>query len=141
VTACELCADSDGSVPGVLTPTMYEDQEWLVGVLRGFEVPGWVTIVPRRHITFAAELSDAEAQTIGPLLRRATKAIRDTVACEKVYTVAFGELFPHWHLLLMAVPAAMREQARGPALFGARDRFRDAAGAREVAAGIAGRLG
>ena len=45
-------------------------------------------------------MNEAEADELGGLLVRLTGAIEAVTGAEKVYVVAYGELFPHFHLLL-----------------------------------------
>lgn len=45
-------------------------------MLRGYEVPGWLALFPRRHADSADALSDDEADGLGRALRRSSEAIR-----------------------------------------------------------------
>lgn len=109
---------------------------WAAGMLRGYEVPGWTAVFPRRHAEAADALPDDEADALGRVLRRVTAAVRATTGCEKVYAVSFGERLPHWHLLLMAVPADLPPELRGAALVGAAAQLRAPVAAAAAAAGI-----
>ncbi|KWX00913.1 hypothetical protein LI90_1941 [Carbonactinospora thermoautotrophica] len=51
--------------------------------------------------------------------------------------MSFGERIRHWHLLVMAVPADMPSDVRGPALLSAKDMFRDLAAAKSIAGRVA----
>ncbi|HEY0484933.1 MAG TPA: hypothetical protein VGD72_01630 [Mycobacteriales bacterium] len=115
--SCGLCAGSELAAPPV------ERGDWAVGVLRGYEVPGWLAMYPRRHVASADALTDAEAATLGAELRALTRALRPPGG--KVYSVSFGERLPHWHVLVMAVPADLPPELRGAALLGAREALRD----------------
>jgi galactose-1-phosphate uridylyltransferase len=129
---CGLCPGGDQlAVPPV------DRGAWSVGMLSGYEVPGWLALFPRRHLTSADELSDPEAAGLGAELRALTRALRSAVPAERVYTVSFGERLPHWHVLVMAVPAGVPPELRGPALLGGREGLRDERAAHAVAAEVA----
>jgi galactose-1-phosphate uridylyltransferase len=132
VSGCGLCPDG-GTPPAELVGPALDLGGWAAGVLRGFEVPGWLAVFPRRHVDAVDALSDLEADGLGGALRRVTAAVRAATGCEKVYAVSFGERLPHFHVLLMAVPADLPAELRGAALIGGRDRLRDPTAAREVA--------
>ncbi|HEV7824918.1 MAG TPA: hypothetical protein VGP02_08430 [Mycobacteriales bacterium] len=129
---CGLCPGGDQ-----LAAPPIDRGRWAVGMLTGYEVPGWLALFPRRHLTAADELTDTEAGGLGGELRALTRALRAAVLTERVYTVAFGERLPHWHVLLMAVPAGVPPDLRGPALLGGRDGLRDEEAARAVAREVA----
>jgi diadenosine tetraphosphate (Ap4A) HIT family hydrolase len=130
---CGLCSGTELVGPPV------DRGEWAVGVLREWEVPGWLALYPRRHVEWADELTAAEAADVGRELAALTAALRAAVPSRRVYTVSFGERIAHWHLLLMAVPPGVAAERRGPGLFAAREQWRDEAAAGEVAAAV-GRL-
>lgn len=140
MSGCGLCPTGSG-VPTELIGPALDAGVWTGGVLRGYEVPGWLALFPRRHVESADALSDIEADALGGAVRRLAGALRAVTSCAKVYAVSFGERLPHWHLLLMAVPVDLPDELRGAALLGGNDRLRDPAAARAAAVNIADRLG
>ncbi|MGY1802280.1 HIT family protein [Blastococcus sp. SYSU D00922] len=79
---------------------LWEDELWrLSAVLQG-PVPGFAHLEPKRHIPFVTDLDGAEAATFGPVLARATRALRDAAGAEKTYVYVFGDRVPHLHLNL-----------------------------------------
>ncbi len=128
---CGLCALEAGGGPA--GGWVYQDQNWSVGVSDGMEVPGWLTGQIRRHAIGTAALNGAEQGSLGPLLTRLTAAITKVTGAEKVYIVAFGEAFPHWHFLLMARGANVERTHRGAALMLHRERYIDRAAAMAAA--------
>jgi diadenosine tetraphosphate (Ap4A) HIT family hydrolase len=132
---CGLCPGGDQ-----LAAPPTDRGGWAVGILSGYEVPGWLALFPRRHLVTADELTDTEAAQLGLELRSLTRALRSAVPAERVYTVSFGERLPHWHVLVMAVPVGVPPDLRGPALLGGRDRLRDEETARAVAVEVAAEL-
>lgn len=130
---CGLCPPAEGP-PAEIVGAAVDVGGWQAGVLRGYEVPGWIAVFPRRHVESFDALDEAEADALGGSLRRAATAIRAGTCCAKVYAVSFGERIPHVHVLLMAVPADLADAHRGAALLAQRGRLRDPAAARAVAA-------
>lgn len=130
--ACGLCPDGDAP-PAELASPAVDVGGWAAGVLRGYEVPGWLAVFPPRHVESVDALTGAEAEELGGALRSVTAAVRAATSCEKVYAVSFGERLPHFHVLVMAVPADLPAELRGAALIGGKDRLRDPAAALEVA--------
>jgi hypothetical protein len=120
---CRLCEreQSDGPEGG----WVYQDNWWSVGISDGFEVPGWLVAQLRRHSVGLNSLNAEELLSAGPLLARLSTAITEITGAEKVYVVAFGENFPHWHFLLMARGAQIPSEHRGPQLMLSRQQYRD----------------
>ena len=58
---------------------------------------GWLTLQTRRHVPEPAAFSDAEAASFGPTLRFFESVLRDITGALRIYTVAMGESFPHFH--------------------------------------------
>jgi diadenosine tetraphosphate (Ap4A) HIT family hydrolase len=90
---------------------------WSVCVAEGFEVPGWLFLELRRHAEGPMSLTPEEASELGPLLAAVSGAVQAATGAERVYVLAFGELFPHFHLLVAPrMPMAPPEHT-GPHLF------------------------
>jgi diadenosine tetraphosphate (Ap4A) HIT family hydrolase len=66
-----------------------------------------------------AELTDAEALELGPLLKRVSLALQDVVGCPKTYVVQFAEhpLHPHVHVHVIPRAADLPDEQRGPGIF------------------------
>src|SRR4051812_10022315 len=81
-------------------PRLWEDDLWrLSAVLQG-PVPGFAHLEPRRHIAFITDLDGPEAASLGPVLARVTRALREAAGAEKTYVYIFGDHVPHLHLNL-----------------------------------------
>ena len=63
-------------------------------------IPGFAHLEPRRHIPFITELDGPEAATLGTVLARVTRALREAADAEKVYVYVFGDHVPHLHFNL-----------------------------------------
>lgn len=67
------------------------DELWRVAHARRTALPGWLVLIPRRHVATIAELTDAEADTLGPWQVRLSRALRTVTGCAKTYVVQFAE--------------------------------------------------
>ncbi len=115
---------------------LFADSRWVVGVLEGLEVPGWVVLVARRHAIGVVGLAEDELASLGPVLARVSAAIQKVTEAEKVYFASFGERFPHFHVLLMSRPGSLPPQHRGAQLQPNAAIYRDVSGASKAANGI-----
>jgi histidine triad (HIT) family protein len=71
---------------------------------------GHLFVEPRRHAPGLADLTDAEAQSVGWWCTRASKALRDVAGAEHVYAAVIGDRVPHLHVhLLPRYPGTPRE--------------------------------
>ena len=72
-----------------------------------FTDPGELIVKTRRHCESLAELTPAEADALGPLLRAGVGALERVVVAERIYAVSFNERIRHVHFLLLPRTAAM----------------------------------
>jgi histidine triad (HIT) family protein len=71
---------------------------------------GHLFVEPRRHAPGLADLTDAEAHSVGLWCTRASRALRDVVGAEHVYAAVIGDGVPHLHVhLLPRYPGTPRE--------------------------------
>ncbi len=79
---------------------LWEDEHWrLSAVLQG-AIPGFAHLETRRHIPFITDLDGPEAATLGLVLARATRVLREAAGAELTYVYVFGERTPHLHFNL-----------------------------------------
>ena len=101
--SCLFCDVQQGASPVVGGP-VYEDD--LVYAYHwddeGSGYLGHLVLMTRRHASDFANLTPAEAQTIGLLISRLSSALKTCTGAEKVYEFFYGEVTPHLHVLLMA---------------------------------------
>ncbi|MDP9072163.1 MAG: HIT family protein [Actinomycetota bacterium] len=136
---CEICQREASSEepPG---GWVLRSEHWSACVAPGFEVPGWLFLQLRRHGDGPMAMETAEAAELGGLLARLSGAVQGATGAERVYVLAFGELYPHFHLLLVPrMPFAPPDET-GPALFLKRAELVDPSAAAEVALGICRQL-
>lgn len=63
------------------------DGHWRVAHALGTALPGWLVLVPLRHVTAIADLTDAEAAGLGLWQVRLSRALTATTGCVKTYVV------------------------------------------------------
>lgn len=131
MTECLMCSlvESNGPESG----WVFEEEHWLGGVLPGFEVPGWLIVTVRRHAEGPMGLNEAEAASLGGMIRRVSGAINDLMGPERVYQVAMAERWPHWHFPVLPRPTEVPPELRGPAYMEAREQMIDVPEAMRVA--------
>jgi histidine triad (HIT) family protein len=59
---------------------------------------GALLVEPRRHIPGLADLTDREAQRVGLLVARLSRALRVSEGAEHVYLFVLGHQVPHLHI-------------------------------------------
>jgi diadenosine tetraphosphate (Ap4A) HIT family hydrolase len=83
-------------------PAVWEDALWHVRAIEPpYGVPGWMILLPKRHTPGFAYMSDAEARSLGPVLRHLTRTLERTTGALRIYTAALGEAVPHLHVHLV----------------------------------------
>jgi diadenosine tetraphosphate (Ap4A) HIT family hydrolase len=119
---------------------------WDVAHAFGTALEGWLVLVVRRHLTAVADLNDAEAAELGPLVKRVSAALREVIGCDKTYVVQFAEHPQHPHVHVHVIPRSrdLPDERQGPRVFSLLgvpdDRAVPEARMDEIAADIAMRL-
>ena len=71
---------------------------------------GYLFVEPRRHAATLADLTDQEAQALGLLVTRLSRALRQSENAAHIYAFVFGDNVPHLHVhLVPRYPGAPRE--------------------------------
>ncbi|QKI82398.1 HIT domain-containing protein [Kroppenstedtia eburnea] len=71
---------------------------------------GHFLIEPKRHIEGLGELIDAEAEEIGRMTARLSRALKEGEGAEHVYSFVLGHHVPHLHIhVIPRYPGAPRE--------------------------------
>jgi diadenosine tetraphosphate (Ap4A) HIT family hydrolase len=122
VTIDPECVTCAGNIRSDLPPRerIHVGPGWRVAHAFGTALPGWLVVVPRRHVTSLDELTPEEAADLGPLLRNVTGAMRSVLGCAKTYVALFAEAegFAHVHFHVMPRAADLAPDLRGPRIFG-----------------------
>jgi diadenosine tetraphosphate (Ap4A) HIT family hydrolase len=121
---CEHEAEA-GQLP--LRESIAADEHWRVAHAFNSALPGWLVLVPRRHVTALSELTDAEAAGLGTWQVRLSRALEQVVGCQKTYLAQFAEAegFAHVHFHVVPRSPGLPAELRGPRIFqllGAADR-------------------
>ena len=100
---------------------IHRTAHWLVEHCVGPLGLGTVIVKPERHITAVAELTDAEAVELGPLLKRASAVARQLVDADQVYNCLWshaGRRPVHIHYVIQPVTKEQMDDydAAGPTL-------------------------
>ncbi|MGN6605443.1 MAG: HIT family protein [Jatrophihabitans sp.] len=115
------CLPCEQEAAGALPPRedILHTDHWRVVHAFNSTLPGWLVVLPTRHVTSLADLTLEAATELGPLIRRLSLALRKVRGCEKTYLMQFSEAvgFAHLHLHLVPVSADHPDEARGPAVF------------------------
>jgi len=98
---------------------IYVDPCWRVAHAFGTALPGWLVVLPRRHVLSLDELTAAEAAGLGPLLRAVTSALREVTGCARTYVALFAEAegFGHVHFHVIPRQPGLDRELRGPRIF------------------------
>lgn len=115
--SCLICGINHGRVE---TPhgLLYQDDLWVVRHMPPpYALPGWFILQTRRHCAEPADLTDAEAASFGPMLRRWEAAVKQATGAARIYTAALGEKVRHLHVHMVPRYDPLREGAVGWSLF------------------------
>lgn len=97
---CLLCSPVDAAEV-FHRRTVWQDPLWRLSLVEaGSPVPGFGHLEPIRHIPFLTELDGPEAATLGPVLARITRALKQVTDADLVYVYVFGERVAHLHFNL-----------------------------------------
>ena len=114
---CEITAQGDDA------PTwqrIYVDEHWRVAHAFDTSLPGWLVLVPKRHIESLSDMTPEEAQGFGPLVRALSAALEAVTGATKAYLAFFAESPLHRHVHVHIVPRMPGAEADrvGPGVFG-----------------------
>lgn len=92
---------------------------WRVAHALNSTLPGWLVLLPTRHVESFTELTPQAADELGGLICRLATALEAVTGCVKTYLMQFSEAEGFYHLHLHLVPRLpdQPEDARGPRVF------------------------
>jgi len=114
---CAICEQNAGERP---TPggVVFENKLWLVRhAAPPYSVPGWMMLHSQRHVAGPAHFDDAEAANFGLALRHFERVLEQVTGAQRIYTLAMGESFPHFHAHMVPRYAEMPDGAKAFAVF------------------------
>lgn len=100
--ACPICAKQRGEVIG---GAVYQDGLVYAHHVYNPNEPtflGYVRAETRRHVPSFAELTSEEAQAIGLLISRLSRALKTCAGADHVYAFFYGDHVPHLHVHVFA---------------------------------------
>ncbi len=114
--ACGMTALSDAAPP---RERVVVEGGWRVALAFNSTLPGWLVLVPMRHVTALDELTALESEEFGLLVRKASIALRAVTGCEKTYVMVFAEAegFAHLHAHVVPRMADFTPDVIGPRVF------------------------
>jgi len=116
---CFVCDNNDRFEALPPRELVAADAHWRVAHAVDSALPGWLVLVPRRHVTAVADLTDAEAADLGVWQVRLSRALRAVTGCVKTYVVQFAEMegFSHVHFHVIPRMSDLPDDHRGPRVF------------------------
>jgi diadenosine tetraphosphate (Ap4A) HIT family hydrolase len=116
---CFSCTQGEGAAGRPPRELVAADGHWRVAHAFDTALPGWLVLVPWRHVTAIADLTDAEAAALGGWQVRLSRALRDVTGCVKTYVVQFAEKegFAHVHFHVVPRMPDRPGLPRGPRIF------------------------
>src|SRR3954469_15960083 len=111
---CGVCQSLSGDRR---EPALYEDDLWVLRPASPPGVPGWMMMIPRRHVGGPAHFDDREARAFGPALRHFERVLERVTGALRIYTAALGESHPHFHAHMVPRYATMPRDARAWSVF------------------------
>jgi diadenosine tetraphosphate (Ap4A) HIT family hydrolase len=119
LTACYACEQEKNFEALPPRERVAVDDAWRVAHAIDTALPGWLVLLPRRHVVAVAELTGVEAAGLGAWQVRLSQALHAVTGCAKTYVVAFGEAqgFSHLHFHVVPRMAELAEDLRGPGVF------------------------
>ena len=94
-------------------------EHWRVALAFNSTLPGWLVLLPTRHVTSLTQLIPEAADEFGGLVTRLSRALETVTGCVKTYLMQFSEAegFSHLHFHLVPRLQDLPEDARGPKVF------------------------
>ena len=96
-----------------------QTDHWRVAHAFNSTLPGWLVLLPTRHLLSFTDLAPEAADELGGLVRRLSAALEAVTGCVKTYLMQFSEAEGFSHLHLHLVPRLLEHpaDARGPKVF------------------------
>jgi diadenosine tetraphosphate (Ap4A) HIT family hydrolase len=114
-----FCCDQQAAASLPPRDDIVHTDHWRVVHAFNSTLPGWLVLLPTRHLTSFAQLTPDAADELGGLVRRLTLALEQVTGCVRTYLMQFSEAagFSHLHLHLVPRLSEHPDEARGPKVF------------------------
>ena len=118
VQGCYPCDQQLDASPPPREDVVHTDH-WRFAHAFNSTLPGWLVLVPTRHVLSFSDLTREAADELGALVWRMSSALELVTGCVKTYLMQFSEAegFAHLHLHLVPRRPDHPAGARGPAAF------------------------
>ena len=115
---CYSCAQED-TPDAPIRERLWLESGWRVAHSFNSSLPGWLVVLPTRHVETLPVLTVEESVGLGPLLRDLSRALVGVTGCSKTYVMLLVEAegFSHLHFHLVPRAADMLESRRGVDVF------------------------
>lgn len=116
---CYACQNNVASDTRSVSEAIHVGEGWRVAHAFNTSLPGWLVLLPLRHVAAVEELSLAESAAMGVLIRRCALALRQLTGCKKSYFMFFAEAQGFSHLHVHVVPRMdwFKPEQSGPRVF------------------------
>ncbi len=113
------CCDQQATASLPPREDVVHTDHWRVAHAFNSTLPGWLVLLPTRHVSSFTELTPEAADELGGLVRRLGAALETVTGCVKTYLMQFSEAegFSHLHLHLVPRLADHPADVRGPRVF------------------------
>ena len=117
--SCHICDRNEVSDQLRAWERVHLDEEWRLTLAFDASLPGWLVLVPQRHLRGLQQLTEHEAEGLGRLLRSVSAALADVTGCERTYVMLFAEAegFSHLHFHIVPRHRNLPPEHRGPAVY------------------------
>jgi diadenosine tetraphosphate (Ap4A) HIT family hydrolase len=113
---CPLCFEERRAAdPGPGRERVHVTDYWRV-VAHKSGLPGWLLLLPHRHVGSLDELTAAEAAELGPLLAQATAAQKSGLGALRSYVLMFAEATRHVHFSIAPRMPDLPRERFGPGI-------------------------
>lgn len=116
---CFACRNSVPSDDRPVAEAILVADGWRVAHAFNTSLPGWLVLLPLRHVGAVEELTAVEAAAMGTLIRRCSAALRSLTGCTKSYFMFFAEAegFSHLHVHVVPRMEWFAQEQTGPRVF------------------------
>jgi diadenosine tetraphosphate (Ap4A) HIT family hydrolase len=119
VPGCYSCETESTVATAPPREAVHVEERWRVAHAFDSALPGWLVLLPRRHVTSLDELDADEAADLGRLMSATSRALREVTGASKAYAVFFAEAegFAHLHVHLVPRMPWFTPDQVGPRVF------------------------
>ncbi|HZS79683.1 MAG TPA: HIT domain-containing protein [Ktedonobacteraceae bacterium] len=113
---CLTCLSLSGESRISPGPIIYEGTHWVVDHAYPTTHPGWLVVLPKRHVEALHELTKEEFLELAEIEYRLVQVMRLEPAVQKEYLMCFseGEGFHHVHFHVVPKPVDLPAHLKGP---------------------------